>query len=112
MSYFDVTLLYFESPLVSITFYTINFSFCFNVSHIRVSTYNSRNSFILLNEHPVKDALKSTIVEFLLYYLTNYSTVKSGVSTIVEILLYYLTYIVQAGAFSSTIVEILLYYLT
>ena len=49
MSYFDVTLLYFESPPVSITFCIIDFSFCFNVSHIRTSTYNSRNSFILLN---------------------------------------------------------------
>ena len=112
MSYFDVALLYFESPLVSITFYTINFSFCFNVSHIRTSTYNSRNSFILLNDVSSVLSSISTIVEIPLYYLTMTVADYGFISTIVEILLYYLTITWSGQMVQSTIVEILLYYLT
>ena len=78
----------------------------------RSGIYNSRNSFILLNNCYTDYAGKSTIVEILLYYLTREWLGNTYGSTIVEILLYYLTYIRTKNLTVSTIVEILLYYLT
>ena len=61
------------------------------MSHIRTSTYNSRNSFILLNNDRKDHNLRiyNSRNSFILLNAFKYDP--STKSTIVEILLYYLT---------------------
>ena len=78
----------------------------------RTSTYNSRNSFILLNIGVIQENIDiyNSRNSFILLNIKRW--IGMFLSTIVEILLYYLTYGFCALLPSSTIVEILLYYLT
>ena len=56
-----------------------------------IPIYNSRNYSILLNIADLIVPGKSTTVEIILYYLTEFADCEGIESTTVEIILYYLT---------------------
>ena len=70
-----------------------NYSILLNVAIpiMPTSIYNSRNYSILLNFTTVITLDKSTTVEIILYYLTDFNNWNYDLSTTVEIILYYLT---------------------